>query len=136
MRERLEDMAGVEVCRTLSRNELPPAEFDATQREYNNVCAWARRVVRSLPEEPPASLEGSGLDQPPGHRSVALQEMFAALGHDLSEYRRYQQSARDLQSSSERNDLELTVAFVAPFLLATALALRITKVTGELRPGA
>jgi hypothetical protein len=40
-----------------------------------------------------------------------------------------------LREAAEQWDGEAVLVFVSPFILAIALALRITKVTGELRLG-
>lgn len=126
------------VCRTFTRSEYSPpaAEFQRIQQEYNEVCNWARKTVSSLPREastPPSILDTGSLPQRPAITEPALVDMTDYFYHQIDSYNTLVQTVRGLATSSKRDDIEWTLVVLGPFLLATALAIRLTKVTGELR---
>ncbi len=70
-----------------------------------------------------------GSPPPPGANEWVVEQL-------REQVRRYNTALADverLQVEAEKSELELTLAMIAPFLITVAIALRITKVTGEIR---
>lgn len=124
------------VCRTLEPLEPTPRdeEIARRQREFDEVCAWFRsakqRVGRGLPAERPLTLEALGGGPAPLAEEFSIVE---DLEDAVARYNRAQHTVERLASQADQSDVEATLGAIAPFLIAIALALRITKVTGELR---
>jgi hypothetical protein len=122
------------VCRTLAPSSLVPEGTDSLQREFNDACYWTKHV----------------LQVPVDYTSVGVAALAAAVGSyprvDNAGLAYTGATARGLagrlasqarilgnaESSLQHSFLEGLSAELAPFLLAFALALRITKVSGEL----
>jgi len=135
--DRLAFGRGSAVCRVLVRSELsPPAEtFSRVQREYDELCSWFRTASERLKETAFRErgilrLEDLGAPPPSG----ADQWAASSLEDAIPEYNKAVTRLRKPSDAAQRSDIELFLAVVAPFLFAVALALRITKVTGEIRP--
>jgi hypothetical protein len=126
------------LCRKFERSQFSPPEeeFKRTQKEYNDACAWANQIsehikgvdrwgiidIPSLPKP----LEATDPSIP-----KLEQEMFDAFKtHNAIALKR-----KALQEASKRSESEQFFVIVAPVLAVFALALRITKVTGEIRLG-
>ena len=126
------------LCRTFARSPLspPPEVFDAIVAQYDKSCAWAHEMnqhvasigrwdyidVSKLPARPPATEE---------QITRYEQEMFDRIReHNLLVERR-----RALEASKNRSEFEETLSVLSPLFAVLALALRVTKVTGEIRLG-
>ena len=124
------------ICRTLEPFEPAPRDGDVErrQREFDEVCAWFRaakqRVAGGLPAERPLTLERLGGDPVPLGTEFSI---VAGLEDAVARYNRAQDTLERLTRDADQSDAEATLAAVGPFLIAIALALRITKVTGEIR---
>lgn len=124
------------ICRRLVRSEFSPpqAEFDRIQREFDAQCAWFTQALERLktspfPRRQPLSLEDLGGAPPKGAddwTSRHVRETVDRYNAAVAQFER-------LSEDTRRTDLELTLIVVGPFLLVIALALRIAKVTGEIR---
>lgn len=126
-------MTGPAVCRTFARGPLSPPDFDAGQREYDKACDFARQLLNRLPSTPPANLSALRLDERPHITDDVLRDSFAGLDREAESYLRAKEALDQTVSASDRTSLDETLAVFSPLLLAVALALRITKVTGEIR---
>ena len=124
------------ICRTLEPSEPAPRDEDIQrrQREFDEVCAWFRaakeRVAGGLPAERPLTLARLGGDPVPPGTEFSIVE---GLEDAVARYNRAQDTLERLTQQADQSETEATLAAVGPLLLAIALALRITKVTGELR---
>ncbi len=128
------------ICRTFARSEYSPpaAEFQRIEHEYRAACDWARKVASSLPREVsarPEVIEVASLPRRPEFSETAIVHMTDGLYREIESYNSLVGTVNDLATGSERDDLELALILLGPFLLAIALAIRLTKVTGELRLG-
>ena len=126
------------LCRTFVRNEYspPPEEFERTQNEYNLACKWIKGVNDNLGKRttsPPVPIEPTSLPDRPKLTDSAINELFGEVDQQFAFYAADVAALVELQQSSHRSDAELVLVFYSPFLLAVALALRITKVTGEIK---
>jgi hypothetical protein len=79
----------------------------------------------------PLSLES--LPKRPKVSSVTLIEMLNDFDRTFNYFNDELQSLLSLNQMTARTAGEQALVFVGPFLLAVALALRITKVTGEIK---
>jgi hypothetical protein len=126
------------LCRTFTRSEYspPPAEFDRIQSEYTKACDWAKKVEARLPREisvPLAKIDTNSLPQRPVISESEPIHLTDDLYRQIEFYNSSVQTVRGLAGRSKRENLEWTLILLGPFLLAIALAIRFTKVTGELR---
>jgi hypothetical protein len=134
--ERITLGASPAVCRTLEPFEKAPADEETArrQREFDQVCEWfrsaKRRVERGLPAERPLTPESLGGGPVPPAPEFSI---VASLEEAVARYNRAQATVERLSREADQSDFEATMTALAPFLIAIALALRITKVTGELR---
>jgi hypothetical protein len=110
--------------------------IDPVRRDFPRTCTWFRALGAALPDSLGVDLPeelGKGVPAPPPVQAVtAVQDIHDATtlleGYKQDQHG-YQQSAKD----REDGPLEIAFKLAGGFLLVFALALRITKVTGELR---
>jgi hypothetical protein len=127
------------ICRTFVRSEFspPPDEFQRIQNEYNTACEWVKQVSEALKTHatsPPRPIDrASPLPPRPQVSDGALKGMFRGLDRQLAYFDQNIQAFEALRQKSKRTPTEETFVYIGPFLLAIALAIRITKVTGELK---
>jgi hypothetical protein len=124
------------VCRRFTRTEASPpeSEFQRIQREFDAQCAWFRHAAASLKTSPFPKRETVqfyylGGFPPEGGLDWASKRLVETLGRYNAAVAQHERLSRD----ARRTDLELTLIVVGPFLLVIALALRIAKVSGEMR---
>lgn len=126
------------VCRTFIRSEAsPPADqFAELQREHDAACEWARQVRDSIAQrdsQPLQRLDKAVLPAAPEVSNVALAETIQDIYARLERFNSTLQAVRTLNDMNRQTAAEQVLVYLGQFLLAAALALRITKVTGELR---
>lgn len=124
------------ICRRFVRSEFSPpqAEFDRIQREFDAQCTWFTQAIERLnsspfPNRKPVSPEDLGGPPPKGGDDWASTRVLGTI-------QRYNAAITQLKRLSEdarQTDLELMLTVVGPFLLVIALAMRIAKVSGEIR---
>jgi hypothetical protein len=64
---------------------------------------------------------------------ISLNDLFSDFDRTIDDFHGALHNWAMLNESSKRTSGEEMLLFLGPFLLAIALALRITKVTGEIR---
>lgn len=133
LRHEIRFLNSAAVCRQFIRGEFSPPDFDAIQKEYDAVCDFAKRILGQLPEGPPADLSQLHLDDRPHVTAKSLLDTLKGLDDRAAWYRRARKTYDDTVEASGRTSFESSALIMAPLLLAVALALRITKVTGEIR---
>jgi hypothetical protein len=124
------------ICRRFVRSEFspPPEEFDRLQREFDAQCAWFTQAIERLKASPFAKREPLTFEHLGGPPPAGADGWTSA--HTRETVDRYNAAIADLERLSrdaKRTEIELVLLIFGPFLLVVALALRITKVTGELR---
>ena len=122
-------------CRPFKRSPSSPPDFDQVQAEYELYCAWAQAVSESLPPfDPgdPASVYESGLPAAPDLSEPVLLEQLSYFREVLARYNLHRESFQQLLREQQPTQLETLLLLTYPYLLPLALALRITKVSGEL----
>ena len=123
---------GPSVWRTFVRSELSPPNFDEIQRHYDAVCKFAQTLLRALPSEPPDELNHAVFSGRPATNHADLREQYAWIDESAKSYDDANEQYHSTAGSAERTSGEVALAVLSPLLLAVALALRFTKVTGEI----
>lgn len=131
LRQSLDRPAGV--CMPRVRSEFSPANFDEVVREQKILCRRAQALFERLPAAPEnfPVLDDStlaGLSLGIRHETLFVDELSRHLVHYQNSLRQYKIFAAKNRVSEE----EFLYVVLGPLLLAFALALRITKVTGEI----
>jgi hypothetical protein len=131
------------VCRTFVRGQYspPPAEFERTQKDYDSVCQWFRDIQRKLPtasdkfDEGLPYLDPRSLTPEPSVPERELNDILLSFHKLLDIYNGDAQGYADVIGATKRLWMEDFLIISSPLLVSFALALRITKVTGEIRLG-
>jgi len=126
------------LCRSFVRSAFSPPEqeFKRVQEEFDNACAWAKQITERLKDvDRWAIIDTSSLPKPPPATDPSIhfaeREMYDAFQtHNLIARKR-----QALQDALQRSEWEKFLVVMSPLLAVIALALRITKVTGEIRLG-
>ena len=132
LRDKARFMTGVVVCREFVRAESLPIDLERIQRQHDEACEFASQLVRTLPNEPPEKLDAGNMPERPHVTDRFLLEIFAGLDQQLTEYREARGRFDEIQAARDLTQGEKVFATIWPLLLAIALALRITKVSGEI----
>jgi hypothetical protein len=127
-----------DICTPVIRGKAspPPKELNREQDEYNEVCAWWKRLEAAIPAAEPENSSGivwAALPQPPDVSDVSLKSRISELRKTLDYYNSEVKRRKKLESSEKRSDIEVIVVVLTPLFLTLALALSITKVTGEIK---
>lgn len=125
------------LCRTFTHSESSPPldQFNRTVKEYELACEWitaAATNLSSMAASPLTRINQANLPPKPAVTDEDIGQIFLSLD---SQFQWYNESIDDLEilrARAKRTPGELYLVFCSPFLLAFALALRITKVTGEI----
>jgi hypothetical protein len=135
-RRQVEFGKGIAVCRQFIKTEYSPPDLERSQKEYDNVCEYYRNLDAALPKnasEKPQPIElPSALNRPNTNERI-LEEDFSRLDNFLLSYNKAQQDYAELESSQKKTDFENTATILGPLLFSFALALRVVKVTGEVK---
>ncbi|HST78965.1 MAG TPA: hypothetical protein VLN58_10795, partial [Verrucomicrobiae bacterium] len=124
------------ICRKFVRSQysLPLEDFDRTQREFDATCQWFKSIFEALPAAPPKDeIARATLPSEPSVSQPDLVQFISSFDLALDEFNRALRGEKFLRENSHETDSDFTMALLTPILLAAALALRITKVTGELK---
>jgi hypothetical protein len=129
---------GPGVCRTFTRapNSPPQEEFERVQREYNQACEWLDHLGSIIPREvptPPKLISAASLPGRPDASIGDLKNMIDGVYEQLEFYNRDVEALLVVYNAKQPSHFEDQLIYLGPFLLALALALRITKVTGEIK---
>lgn len=123
------------ICRKFERTQFspPPDVFDQRQQEFDLLCHWFESARAKLSREPLAegsslTIEYFGTPLPKDADGSTLRDFQASIVR----YNDALSLNRNLSAASQRTELEQLLFAFGPLLGAVALALRITKVSGEL----
>ncbi len=133
LRAQLADPAGV--CVPRMRSAFSPANFDEIVAEQQALCKRAKEIAAKMPTAfdqnfPP--LEATGFE-PIGIDSNFEAGFVQSVSRAAELYRQQQLRYAALVKSSEQSTGELVFSVLGPLLISFALALRITKVSGEIK---
>lgn len=126
------------ICRTFVRSPYSPPEeqFKRTQAEFDAACGWFSQVAQAIPKSrPPQTTEvpWRSLPSPPPVTNAGLKEDIEVIRQSVEEFNASGANFKRLESETQRHGSEEVLLVISPLLIAFALALRITKVTGEIR---
>lgn len=129
------------LCRHPTRTQTsPPAEvFDARVADDQRTCEWFRATLSVLPktvDEVPAAFGPGSLPSRPArsvHSPDAEDYLITLTRDDVANLVENMQLLSMHHSVKSPSEWQQYLTYIGPFLLAFALAIRITKVTGEVR---
>jgi hypothetical protein len=126
------------ICRTFVRSPLspPPEEFNKTVAEYDLACSWMHLVTDHLQKIGRWDrIDTSQLPAAPRSSEQTILRFEAEISDAFRRHNTLVDKRKALEAAQSRSDLEELIAVLSPICAMLALALRITKVTGELRLG-
>ncbi len=126
-------MTGPAVCSPFTKSEWSPPTFDDTQRQYDVVCQSAGKLLNALPSGTPESLPRTLSAIRPRISDPILSSFYAQVDDAARLFLREDGEYRKTRDAAERSEWDWVLVVTSPVLLALGLALRITKVTGEIR---
>ncbi len=126
----------VAVCRQFMRSEWSPKNFDQLVASQARICDWYKRAATKLPDHldqtfPDVNLPDMG-DIRAEEDEIGMKILESTNGR-LRDYKSRREQVLTLRQELGRTESELALIALSPLFLIFALALRITKVTGELR---
>jgi hypothetical protein len=112
-----------------------PPDFDESIQQMGEYCAQLRSLQRTLG---PSLTARQKIDYDVSRDTeyplaYDFSNQRARLKSDVESFNRNIEILQDLQKATGRSEAEQILVLFAPFLIALALALRITKVTADLR---
>lgn len=123
------------ICSERTRSEFSPPYYDEIVREQQRQCSYFRVLADAIPDEvaaPFPTLDVLGFTDYAGstdHESWYI----AQTRKSAKEYEAQRELYVQRKRSAEVSDFEASITLLGPVLLCFALALRITKVSGEVR---
>lgn len=132
------DSAEIAACRKFIRNEFsPPAEkFDNLQKEFDSMCTWFKKTnveLSKLLKEKTFPINFKKYPPPVTNNQYFL-EMIEKLEKAISNYHiEINNNNKVTKALVQPTELERIWKLISPTFIAIALALRMTKITGELR---
>lgn len=126
------------LCRKFARSEFspPPEIFDRVQKEHDEGCAWFTKINETFPkslDEIKSPIDLSQYPPPPSNSNPVVENSVSRFRGSVANFNEVFDSQTRLESQAIRNDFEMTMVILSPFFLVFAIALRLTKVTGEIR---
>lgn len=122
------------LCMKRERSQFSPPDFDQMVREQQDLCISVRALTNTMPKNlaPPfPPLEKIGFI--PFAGSIKYEEWYVSEANKGAEnYRVQQEKYAQLEDSLKASSWEKFYTVMGPLVLSIALALRITKVSGEL----
>lgn len=121
------------VCMKFVRSEFSPDDFDDIQEEFDRICDWFRLFgprfsTATLPDYHSFPVE---LLEPPNTTNESLVEVIGELEQLLSFYNDAVDAHMRISDAIAETELEESIRFIWPWLFSLGVALRMTKVTGE-----
>lgn len=123
-------------CREFSKNVASPPDFDRVENEYAVTCAYYKALLADFPKDALVRFEPISLTnaiQRPNVTVEQLRDSFVGVDLEINSYNTDIARYNELTKLLEKSEAEDTLLVLGPLLLALALSLRITKVTGEIR---
>lgn len=126
---------GTYLCMKFIRSEYSPDDFDKRQKQHDLRCEWLKEVasvaqsfsIKELPE-----IKYSSFPKPT-FKGESLLERYKLLKKHIDWYTEDRKAVSEVEALISKSEFEKTIFYLSPFLLCFALALRIAKVTGEIR---
>ena len=132
-RYQIQQLSEGAVCRLFVRSQFSPPNLEQVQAEYDRVCAFGKDAIAKIPTQMPGEIAFPDFGPWPDVKNEMLKQMFSEDQRRIDEYKDERQKLEEIRRDAQYSSLDSSVLFLSPLLIAIALALRITKVTGELR---
>lgn len=123
------------VCRTFTQTQLPPPspDFDRLQQELKAQCDWLKKIDKALgPRSARAEVSINILKAVGPPPAGGEQSITKAMTDAIDGYNAALVEVAELRVAGQASTFELIIRFIGPVLLAMGLALRVTKVKGEI----
>jgi len=123
------------VCVALHRSADSPTDFDDRAKERQLICEQYKKLDAQMPEsvEPPfKSLKELGFVPLTGNPQYVTAS-FDLANRDVEEYELNRKMYDEISERTKSSKWENAYLAMGPLLLAVAVALRITKTSGEIR---
>jgi hypothetical protein len=126
----------VGVCTIYTKSPNSPPDFDEMAKENQELCLKSNEIAKQMPK----SFENG--DYPPladtgfkrfGQNVKYETQFIANINRIADEYAADQAAFAQYKETSKPSDAEDVLTVLSPLLIAFALALRITKVTGDIK---
>lgn len=118
-------------CYKFARTKDSPPNLAEIQQNADAVCAWMKTVASYLPEEPGAKIRVDLI--PPAPKEEYYRVSITQIESAASKYNASVDQYDETVGPGGWPYLGTVARLLSPFLLAIALALRLTKVSGEIR---
>jgi hypothetical protein len=124
------------ICSPFHRTEYSPPDYDEIVQEFSKACDYYDSLLVNLSSEPPTNFGRFDLPkniQRPNVKNDSLRDSFIRLDSYIERYNQFSTEHANLIKLNDKTEFERGLTLLGPLLLAFALALRITKVTGEIK---
>lgn len=123
------------LCRKFIKNEYSPDNIDELNAEYDSACQWNKEMTKIITSKNATSLPVfSDINVLPLNvKDKMLLKIREDLVKSASDYKKYRNVYMKTQSEASYNTIDWMYKYLSPLLLCLALAIRITKISGELR---
>jgi hypothetical protein len=135
LRTDIKSAAEGSACGVLRRAADSPPDFEERQKEQRAMCDQYKKLDAQMPHsvEPPFKpLEELGFVPLTGNPEYVT-ALFEVTNRDAEEYERNRETYDEITEKTRSSKWENAHLAMGPLLLAVAMALRITKTTGEIR---
>lgn len=136
LRGHLKFGADIGYCRTFVRSAFSPSNMEEGQKEYDLVCEWNKAAFSVLPMldiHSPVKLKSDLFASFPKVKEQMLTNYRQEGENLVASFNEAVERLLQVRAAMEHSSLERTLSILWPLLLGISVALRITKVTGELR---
>jgi hypothetical protein len=122
-------------CRSFNRTEMspPPGEMERLEREYGQACKWIKELSSGIPTSPTEKIDTRYIESAPQISTPELSQWTRGIIDRAATFNYLLDRRASLMEKSSRTSVEQLIVLFASILLIFALALRLTKVTGEIR---
>lgn len=131
LHDRLDYMTSGVICRSFIETEYSPDNLEKTQEEYDKVCQFVNEALTSFPQNINDAVGWTLPESRPIVKNEILQEELGYLDEALMEFSNACKTYQHRKETSENQNDVFKIMW--PLFAILALALRITKVTHELK---
>lgn len=129
------------LCAPATRGPLspPPEIFDAIEKDDSETCRWTAAVLGWVPKDLNSVTDDFSIASLPpvpqlsGHSGTGPSDAIANVKNGVARVIEARERIKNHQTERRASEVMGLLKFLGPFVLAVALALRITKVSGEIR---
>jgi hypothetical protein len=131
----ISDQNNAGICRTFIKTEYSPDNFQEVQKNFDKACEWKKKVskivLRSIDTINLKTIDTTKIPALPNNEPMVNEYKMNVI-FDIKNYNRWANELRLNYKKREKSVSEIVLIYFSPLLLIVGLAIRITKVTGEL----